>query len=199
MKEHNKTVNDLNLKTGDIVLFSGRCKVARTIQVLTLCKWSHAGVIIDDPVHGILSYESTHNDRVAGVFLGKKIKGVHAVPLAERLYGYKGDIAIMRLLDVELSQYDIDNLYQYIQESKGVEFENNILEAFLSMFKWINNKGDFKFRFCTENNGGVWRALDILSKKYKVHKLTPADFRYNRVKMKRGRLGEPFIVKKYSK
>ena len=199
MKNHDKTVSDLNLKTGDIVLFSGRCKVARMIQVLTLCKWSHVGMIIDDPVYGICSYESTHNDNWPGLDIGRKTQGVQLVKLANRLEGYKGDIAIMRLNGVSLSEYDLQSLMLFRQESVGKPFENNFFEAFLSMFKWIKNKGDFDYRFCTEHVGGAWRAMDIISNTYDLHKITPADFRYRRVKMKRGRLGKPFIIKKYKK
>ena len=188
-----------SLKTGDIVLFSGRCKVARMIQVLTLCKWSHVGMIIKDPVYGICSYESTHNDNWEGLDIGRKTQGVQLVQLSKRLQKYKGDIAIMRLNDVKLSGYDLDNLQHFRESSVGAKFETNMLEAFLSMFKWINNKGDFTDRFCTEHIGGALRSMGIISRTYDVHKLTPADFAYRRVKLERGRLGKPFVIKKYKK
>ena len=197
MKDHNKTVNDLNLKTGDIVLFSGRCKVARTIKILTLSKWSHAGMIIDDPEHGILSYESTHNDRVPGIDIGRKTQGVQAVKLSDRLEGYEGDIAIMRIEGVEFSKEELDMLNIFRRESIGVKFEEDHVEIFLSMFKWIKNKGSFETRFCTENLGGAYVALGLLDESCDVHKITPADIAKKRIKLKKGFFSDPVLVKKF--
>lgn len=192
-------IDNLNLKTGDIVLFSGRCKVARMIQVLTLCKWSHIGVIVNHPIDGICSYESTHNQNWPGLDIGRKTQGVQRVKLESRIETYPGDIAIMRLHDVTLSDFDLRSLDNFIEMSVGVPFENNYIEAFLSMFKFLRNKGDFNYRFCSEHVGGVWSVLNILGLDHDLHKLTPADFAKRKIKMKRGRLGKPFVIKKHKK
>ena len=193
-------INPLNLKTGDIVLFSGRCKVARLIQLLTFCKWSHVGmIIIDDKYDTPLVYESTHNDRVAGLDLGKKTQGVQVVKLSDRLIGYKGDIAIMRLNACIITKSNLERFGNFRKESVGVLFESNIKEAFLSMFKWWPNVGDFTTRFCTEHIGGCWCALGLLPDDYDVHKLTPVDFAKRKIKLTTGRLEKPDLVKMYAK
>ena len=192
--------NPLNLKTGDIVLFSGRCKVGRFIQLVTWCKWSHVGmIIIDDRFDSPLVCESTHNDRVPGLDLGRRTQGVQTVYLKDRLEGYKGNMAIMRLEGHKLSQQDLDRFKEFRSASVGVLFEESFTEAFLSMFKWINNEGDFNTRFCTEHIGGAYQSLGLLTKCYPVHKITPADFAKRKIKLTNGNLSEPFIVKKYRK
>ena len=188
--------NPLKLKTGDIVLFSGRCKVARLIQLLTFCKWSHVGMIIIDKKYDTpLVYESTYNDRVKGLDLGKRTQGVQVVRLSDRLTGYKGDIAIMRLNACIITESNLERFDNFRKESVGVKFESSIKEAFLSMFKWWPNAGDFTTRFCTEHIGGSWCALGILPDDYNVHKLTPADFARRKIKMNSGRLEKPILMK----
>lgn len=185
-----------SLKTGDIVLFSGRCKVARAIQLLTWCKWSHVGmIIIDDKYNTPLVYESTHNDRVPGLDLGRKTQGVQVVKLSDRLEGYKGDMAIQKLSGCNITKLNLERFNYFRKESVGVLFEEDLLEAFLSMIKWIGNYSDFTTRFCTEHVGGCWSALGILPDDYNVHKLTPADFAKQRIKLNSGRLESPFLVK----
>tara|TARA_R110002096_G_scaffold66306_1_gene161367 strand:- start:24545 stop:25135 length:591 start_codon:yes stop_codon:yes gene_type:complete len=188
-----------DLKTGDIVLFSGRCKVARTIQLLTWCKWSHVGMIIIDDEHGVLCYESTHNDRVAGVYIKRKIKGVHAVPLNERLSGYKGDMAIQRLCGVNIIGYDLDRFHKFREDVEGTEFEKNFKEPFLSMFKSVKNIHSEIFMYCTELLGLSHVKLGVLESNYPVHKITPADYAKGKVKLRVGYLDKPDLVKEYSK
>lgn len=156
-------------------------------------------MIIDDPVHGICSYESTHNDRWAGLDIGRKTQGVQIVPLAKRFEGYKGDIAIQRLVDVDITQYDLDRLNKFRKDSVGIPFEKYYFDAFLSMFKWIEKKSSLDFRFCSEHHGAAQVALGVLESSYPVHKITPADYAYRRVKLRKGSLGKPFVVRKYNK
>lgn len=190
--------NPLNLKTGDIVLYSGRCKVARTIQLLTWCKWSHVGmIIIDDNYDEPLVYESTHNDRVPGLDLGRRTQGVQVVKLSDRLFGYQGDMAIQKLSGCNITQLDLERFNYFRKESVGVLFEDDFFEAFLSMFKWIDSYADFTTRFCTEHVGGSWVALGLLPDNYNVHKLTPADFAKQRIQLTSGRLEAPILVKQF--
>ncbi len=187
------------LETGDIILFSGRCKVARMIQVLTLCKWSHIGMIIKDENYDTpLVYEATHNDRVPGLDIGKKVKGVQVVKLTDRLEGYKGDMAVMRL-KAHITDWDYEMFQLFRKSSVGVPFEFNYFEAFLSMFKWVKNEGCFESRFCTEHIGGGYVALGLLDISYPIHKLTPADFARQRVKLVKGNLQEPQLIKRYKR
>jgi hypothetical protein len=156
-------------------------------------------IIIDDRYDTPLVYESTHNDRVPGLDLGRKTQGVQVVKLSDRLHGYKGDMAIMKLEGHKISKDDLRRFNYFRIESIGVLFESDFTEAFLSMFKWINNSGDFTSRFCTEHVGGCFAALGLLPDTYEVHKLTPADFAKRKIKLKHGKLSEPILVKKYSK
>lgn len=189
-----------DLKTGDIVLFSGRCRVGRFIQLVTWCKWSHVGMIIIDENHdGPLVCESTHNDRVPGLDLGRRTQGVQTVHLRDRLEGYQGDMAIMRLEDHTIPESSLASFKEFRSDSVGVLFEQNFTEAFLSMFKYINNEGDFNTRFCTEHIGGAYVSLGLLTEGYPVHKITPADIAKGRLKLLNGKLSKPDLVKKYSK
>ena len=188
-----------SLKTGDIVLFSGRCRVARTIQVLTLCKWSHVGmIIIDENYDTPLVYESTHNDRVPGLDLGEKTKGVQIVKLTDRLEGYKGDMAIMRLMDNNFNDCSLTRLDSMRKNFKGKPFEKNIKQAFMSMFKWYRLEKDITSLFCSELTAQAYIELGVLPLMPASNNYTPADFAKGRVNLLNGKLSKPFIVKKYS-
>lgn len=190
-------INLSELKTGDIVLFSGRCWVAWLIKIITGCKWSHVGMIVIDPDYGEpLVYEATHNDRVPGIDLGEKNQGVQLVRLKDRLEGYQGDIAVMK---VSCSSLDLESFDKFRKNSVGVKFETNFLEMFLSHFKWIGNKGNFEERFCSEHVGGAYKALGLLHKGYDVHKVTPADFAKKKIVLKSAILGDLIEIKNFKR
>jgi len=192
--------NPLDLKTGDIVLFSGRCRVARLIQVLTLCKWSHVGmIIIDDSYDAPLVYESTHNDRVPGLDLGRKTQGVQIVKLSDRLEGYGGDMALMRLHGVKFSDNELYQLEKMRREFIGAKFEESYREAFVAIFKPYKQEENLSTIFCSELTAQAYIELGILPLVPASNNYTPADFAKRRVKLLRGRLSKPFMVKKYSK
>lgn len=196
MSKHKEAVKSLNLKTGDIVLFSGRCKVARLIQILTLCRWSHVGmVIIDGNYDTPLVYESTHNDRVPGLDIKKRTQGVQVVKLTDRLKGYHGEMAVMRLLDNEFNDVSLRRLDSLRKEFKGKPFEKNIRQAFMSMFKWYRLEKDITSLFCSELVAQCYIELGLLDIHPSSNNYTPADFARKRLKLLSGHLSDPFIIK----
>lgn len=168
-----------DLKTGDIVLFSGKGFVSTIIKILTFSKWSHVGmVIIDDNYHFPLLYESTHDDSIQGLDSGKFNKGVQCVPLHERISSYKGDVAVRRLHNADLSKtrYKL-NLMR--KDCVNTPFERSKLELFSSI-RWLwflrrkSGNDDLSSQFCSENTAQAHIELGLHDPTIPSNKYTPA-------------------------
>ena len=91
------------LDTGDIVLFSGKGRISHGIKWLTNSRWSHVGMVVNlTEWNQIVLWESTTLSDLTDIETGKATKGVQMVFLSDRLRTYEGDVAIRRLVGVEL-------------------------------------------------------------------------------------------------
>ena len=82
------------LKTGDIVLFSGKGFVSWLIKWFTKSKWSHVGMamrILDYDM--VLLWESTRMTSVKDIY-GEHHTGVRILPLSKALEKYKGSAGV---------------------------------------------------------------------------------------------------------
>ena len=87
-----------SLKTGDIVLFSGKGGISDWIKLFTGGLWSHIGMVLQLPQGDmVLIWESTTLNNIADFETGTARKGVQLVPLSERIQSYDGGVAIRRL------------------------------------------------------------------------------------------------------
>ena len=87
------------LKTGDIVIFSGKSAISNFIKLFSGGKWSHVGMVLrvkelDDAV---LLWESTTLSNVVDVETQSAAKGVQLVPMSQRVASYDGEIAVRAL------------------------------------------------------------------------------------------------------
>lgn len=78
------------LKTGDILLFSGKGGISDGIKFFTRSQYSHVGMVyrLDDPLDPngtVFCWESTTLSDLADADTGKLTKGVQRVELSERL------------------------------------------------------------------------------------------------------------------
>lgn len=185
-------------KTGDIVLFSGRCFVSRFIQLITWSKWSHVGIIIsDDTTHGILLlYESTHGSNLTCLDIGSKTSGVRAVPLEKTILAYNGIVAIRKVIKPDYtSRY---KLRLYRNKVAGRPFEQDLKQIVgsASIFKFLRRSGDLKSIFCSEHVAEAFKALGWMDRSKPSSWFTPKYFAKNNKYQKGVKFGEITIVHK---
>ena len=165
-----------DLKTGDMVLFSGDGFVSRIIQMYTRSKWSHVGLVVKDEWYDmLLLWESTTLSKVKTVY-GNVRQGVAVRPLSEVVAKYEGEVGI-RQLERPLSdgqQVDIGDLRK---EFKGRDYEQSKSELFKSAYDFIGGKNeeDLSSLFCSELVAEAYQRVGLLSEHTPSNEYTPAD------------------------
>ena len=164
------------LKTGDIVLFSGKGFVSWLIKWFTKSKWSHVGMamrILDYDM--VLLWESTTLTKTKDIH-GKSRSGVRIVPLSKALANYKGEVGIRYLLTNKGLNKDV--LAKMRNEFTGRKYEQNMLQLFKSAYDWTlgKNKRDMSSVFCSELIAEAYQRLGYLSTKQPSNEYTPDDF-----------------------
>ena len=67
-----------DMKTGDILLFSGTGLISRAIQAVTGSRWSHVATVLEIPLYDfVCCFESTTLCNIPDLSTGAKVKGVH--------------------------------------------------------------------------------------------------------------------------
>ena len=178
---NNYQKNRENIKTGDIVLFSGEGFVSAGIQKFTGSKWSHVGMVVKfDEWDFVQIWESTTLSDVKDLVSGKFTKGVQLVPLSMRIDNYEGDIAV-RHLAVNRSGM-IDVLSKLRHEFNGTPYEESEIELIKSAYDGLlgANERDVSSLFCSELVAEAYMSMGLLSKLHQPsNEYTPADFGEN--------------------
>ena len=191
-----------NLKTGDIILFSGRCFVSRIVEFCTRSRWTHMGMIVIDPEYPYpLIYESSHGTKIMALDLGKKASGVQLLPFNERRRTFAGDMALRRLNHV-LSEKELYRLGIFRKFIEGSPFEKNALQMLASTVhsRLLPSRQDLTSVFCSELVAQCYQEIGLLGQDRASNKYCPADFSKDReMPLIRGALGPQFIIKKYRK
>ena len=184
-------------QTGDIVLFSGRCRVGRTVRLLSWSKWSHVGMIInDDRNHPFpLLYESTHSQTIKGLDVGDCTSGVQIVPFIERLKEYNGSVGVRRVIDPCYAQRHKLDLYR--AQMVGVPFERSWIELFAAapLFSWLRKGEDLSSVFCSEHHAEATMALGWLGRDKPSNHYHPKFFAKNDKWLRGVKYSEIEIVK----
>ncbi|MEM1098433.1 MAG: hypothetical protein AAGH92_06540 [Planctomycetota bacterium] len=192
------------LKTGDVVLFSGRAPVSRLIQWVTGGPWSHVGLIVrlrefDDAV---MLWESTTLTDVSDVQRGRPVRGVQLVPLSQRLVQYDGDVAV-RQLHRPLTFGQRDRLAALRHRLSRRPYEQRELELLRSAIDLVGppNREDLSSVFCSELVAEAYQAMGLLAEPPDgppSNEYTPMDFaeaRSDRLSLRRRqRLGPEITV-----
>ncbi|NQV35406.1 MAG: hypothetical protein HQ515_22120 [Phycisphaeraceae bacterium] len=166
------------LKTGDIVLFSGKGGISTGIKWFTDSKWSHVGMVLRLPEwDAVLLWESTTLGNIADVESGKEHKGVQLVPLSERIQKYQGEASI-RLLDIERTPEMLKKLSLLRAEVKGRQYEKHKIELFKAAYDgpFGANREDLSSLFCSEMVAEAYQRMGLLSEKKASNEYTPRDF-----------------------
>jgi len=161
------------LRTGDIVLFSGRGVLSWIIRLLCLARTSHVGMVVWVEDHDqLLILESDLNEYHNGVQLRN---------LGERIAGYNGHVCIRRLKPY-LNFRQTEIVHGFICGHRNTSYEQGI-GGFLEMLAaskvigwlWRNRPNTNQF-FCSEAAATIYQRLGLLPKGKPANEYTPSDF-----------------------
>jgi hypothetical protein len=151
------------LRTGDIVLFSGKGFASAGIKRILGCAWSHVGLVVHGAAGGgPLLLESTPCRDLVDVLTGKRTGGVRLVGLSERLASFDGAVAA-RWLDPALAPAQIERLMGLVRQLHGRPYERDVLELLLSVSDRVERRWeDFASLFCSELIAEVLQGIGLL-------------------------------------
>ncbi len=189
-----------SLKTGDIVLFSGKGGISAGIKWATLSRWSHVGMVLKLEEYDFVTiWESTTLSNLKDLISGKCRKGVQLVPLSSRVNKYEGEIAVRQLSGVSFTANDVKNLMEFRKQMTGKPYEEDMIELIKAAYDgpFGHNEEDLSSLFCSELVAEAYQRLGLLSEKKPSNEYTPADFSSKKeIKLKKGELGPEIILKK---
>lgn len=171
-----------SLKTGDIVLFSGKGRISTGIKWATGSKWSHVGMVwrLDD-WDMVLLGESTTLGGAKDMVSGTYRKGVQLVAFSTRLRNYDGEVAI-RALEQELNSGQLARMKERRRELHGRPYEKNMFElirAALDVGSFAQEE-DVSSLFCSEVVAEWYQAGELFNEPagggWASNEYKPADF-----------------------
>lgn len=164
------------LKTGDIVLFSGRSVAARVVQFFTGSPWSHVGIIIcSEELPGQpLLWEATRLSKVRDVRCGQPADGVQLVSLQERLASYDGVVAFRRLAQPPTPD-KLAGVSEWMASWHGKPYRNYVGQWLRGLLQ-SQGLGFQAGGFCSELVAEVYRRWQILPMQRPSHHYVPRDF-----------------------
>jgi hypothetical protein len=166
------------LKTGDLILFSGRSFAARLVRGLTGSRWSHVGLVVRLPEmpQTPLLWEATLASKVHDITEGKPFDGVQLVALDDRIASYQGLVAVRRLQHVQTDAQARAHLELLIDEWRAKPYRNFIRQHISA---WVRGDEALSFRrggFCSELVAEVYRRWSLLPEDRPAHHYVPRDF-----------------------
>lgn len=173
------------LKTGDIILFSGKGGISSLIKRFSNSKWSHVGMVVRF-MDMVLLWESTSLSKLKDVQTGKSTQGVQLVGLSERLAIYDGDFALRRLSE-NLSGAQLHALSKFRSEVAGRPYEKDYIELLNSVLIFENTE-DLSSIFCSELLAEAYQRMGLLTEDKPSNEYTPKDFA-GRLRLKGLKLG----------
>jgi hypothetical protein len=191
------------LKTGDIVLFSGKGGISAGIKWATLSRWSHVGMVLVLAEYDFVClWESTTIANIKDLETGEFRKGVQLVPLSSRVQQYEGQIVMRSLQGVEFSPADVVALMALRKKLARRPFEENLIELALAAYDgpFGLNSEDLSSLFCSELVAEAYQELGLIkSGKHDKpsNEYTPADFsaKHEDLPWRRGSLGPEIDLK----
>jgi hypothetical protein len=184
------TMDTHELKTGDIVLFSGIDPYSRLVKVGTNSKWSHVGLICESPQHDILTmWESSIREDTIDVEIGEHREGVRLVSFHERVKAFEGEVFIRQLQGDELTNESLRCLFDLREELRGRAYERNKFELIKASNEraFRNKVEDLSSLFCSELVAEAYQRLGLLTEEKPSNDYAPVDFSYDKMQSLQGR------------
>ena len=153
-----------SLKTGDIVLFSGKGGFSRSIRWFTFSSWTHVGMVVRMPEHkGPLIWESLRVPELPDVTDGVMKSGVQLLDLTERINRCEGPVAI-RTLNKPITDDMYSALLRFRSTVKNKPYEKSIMELFRAAWDgpFGRNKENLNSIFCSELIAEAYQAMGLL-------------------------------------
>jgi len=192
-----------NMRTGDLVLFSGSCNIGKLIKLAQCNMWSHVGMIVIDSNYDFpCLYESTHSDVIIDLDTKTITQGVQMVPFVDKVKLYPGSVGYRRLTNVAEHELHHDSFAKLKSSLRGKAFEDNVWQIVKSSYDgpFGANEEDLSTLFCSELIAASYQALGLLpgSKIKTSNEYTPSDFSSQSLALcKNAKLSEITILKDY--
>jgi len=179
-----------SLRTGDLLLFSGRGFTSEVIRVFTRSPWSHIGMVVHLPGNpDPLVLESTTLSESSDVTLGCPVAGVALVPLADKLRDYPGTVALRRRHGPPLSDRQQQLLARMVKRLLHRPYKNYVLCNALDVLTGFTRKPDQRGWFCSELVAELYRRLGWLPRQTRASSLVPGHFGSRHMRLQHGKLG----------
>jgi len=194
-----------NMRTGDLVLFSGSCNVGKLIKFVQRNIWSHVGMIVIDENYDFpCLYESTHSDKILDLDTNRITQGVQMVSFVDKVNLYPGSIGYRRLTNIADQDLNHKSFAQLKNSLQGKAFENNIWQIIKAKYDGPlgANREDLTSLFCSELIAASYQALGLLpaSEIRTSNEYTPSDFSSQSLTLcKNALLTEIMVIKDYKK
>ena len=168
-----------DIKTGDIVLFSGNNNSSRFIRYVTKSKWSNVGMVIK--IHDydvVLLWESTTMNDIPDFYDKVPKYGVMMVPLSERVRAYDGEVYLRRLSN-PISYDMVKQLVALRDEVKNRPYEQDkwdMIRSVIDSGSSFENKRDLSSIFCSELVAEALQRIGLITNTIASDEFTPKDF-----------------------
>ena len=152
------------LKTGDIVLFSGKSGFSRTIKYFTTSVWTHVGMVLEVPGHeGPLVWESLRIGEIEDVVDQRLKSGVQLLSLCERVVRSYDAIAV-RQLSHPVDSAMLDAALRFRLEVRDRPYEQNVFEVVRAAWDgpFGLNTEDLSSLFCSELVAASYQRMGLL-------------------------------------
>lgn len=172
------TVHLHELKTGDLILFSGRTFAARLVQVFTGSYWSHIGVVVRLPEYGDvpLLWESTRASKLADIRHCQIQDGLQLVSLAEKISSYPGEVFVRRLRGAGAVRTRSRLLKPLLRQWRAHPYCNFALKQFIAWRHGCEAAQWQRGGFCSEFVAEVYKHLQLLPSDKRSIDYVPGDF-----------------------
>ena len=174
------------MKTGDVIAFSGKGRVSEIIKWKTGSPYSHVALVLSTDLGGafggvnVLVIESTTLNNLPDVKTGELIKGVQMQWLSKRLQTYDGAAWWGRVTE-EITPCGLHNMEAWVRKKHAERTPYDSIQAIgagVDLLDWmpgIENEPDFNSLFCSELVACAWQAAGLLDEDINASEMTPAD------------------------
>jgi hypothetical protein len=170
------------LKTGDVVLFSGKGGISHGIKLVTNSKWSHVGMVLRLPdSKAVFLWESTTLSDLRDAIDKKTKKGVQLVLLSDRLRTYDGEVKVRHLRNYQVGKREYMKLMELREQVRNRPYEKDKLELIKAAYDGPlgHNEEDLSSLFCSELVAEAYQRMGLLKEPPKglpSNEYTPKDF-----------------------
>ncbi len=172
------------MKTGDVIAFSGKGRLSNLIKRKTDSPYSHVALVVATDLKGfgnsVLITESTTLTTLPDAKTGEVIKGVQMQWLSQRLDAYDGQ-AWWGQVTTPLNWDRKEDMTRWIRRKHTERTPYDAIQAIgagVDWFDWIpfmENEPDFSSLFCSEYVMRAWQIAGLVDGTVNPSEMTPAD------------------------